>query len=424
MWFLFFILPLIAAGYFLNKFIRGTKYATSPLWLMLGVWMIGVGVPQLNLSRFELPWSWKFLLSIAVSLLSFAAGFLAFDKLFVKYPFWKKISWLNTENISSKRLRLAIYGIFALCALGLYMFYSRVHNFPLLASNPDVFRFEADNQVPGLINYVAQFSRVGVPLAFFLMFWQKFSWKKHWDLVLLCIFGAVTITLFASRTQIFFIDLWVMALYFLMRKPNRQQALKFYPVFLLISIIVLAAVPVIRQAKTYGSSYLGDITGIDTNKLIKGSKFVLPIYVGISFNMQALLHAQTYYEVNPLQHGKVTLDPFTNIVGLDQYASHYDLGAIFYSWWNTGTYLFPFVQDFGDAAFLIVPFIIAGFLTLAWRYWKTSPNFLSLNYYAYACFFIVMSIYLSFTVRAEFYIDLFVLFVTYLFVRSKKPELL
>ena len=424
MWFLFFILPVILAAYFFYLFIRDPKYGTSPLWLMLSIWMLAVGIPQLNLSRFELPWTWKFLISIAVSLTMFVIGFFVFNKLFTLYPFWKKIKWLNTENVSIGRLRIVVYGIFALSAIGLWMFYGRVHDFPLLAADPDVFRFQADNQVPGLINYVAQFARLGVPLAFFLMFWQKFNWKKHWDMVLLGIFGAIAITLFASRTQIFFIDLLIMAMYWLMRKPNLRQALKFYPLFLLISIVVLAAVPLIRQAKSYGQDYLPDITGIDQSKLMPGSKYLLPIYVGVSFNMQALLHAQAYYETHPLQHGKVSLDPFTNILGLHQFASHYDLGAIFYSWWNTGTYLFPFVQDFGDAAFAVIPFLLAGFVTLAWRYWKTSPNFLSINFYAYALFFIVMSIYLSFTVRAEFYIDLFVLLVIYLFVRSKQPKLL
>jgi oligosaccharide repeat unit polymerase len=422
MWFLFFIVPTFFAAYFFFRFIKG-KYSSSPLWLWLSVWAIAIAVPRLSLSTLETPWSLGFYLSILISLVSFILGFFVFDKLFTKYPFWKKISWLNTEAFSTKRLQYAIYVLFGLSFLGLWMFYSRVHNFPLLADSPDVFRFEADEKVPGLINYIAQLARVAIPLSFFLMFSERFNWKKHWALVILCIFGAVALTLFASRTQIFFIDLWIMALYFLMRKPNLKQTLKFYPIFLLVSVIVLAAVPVIRQSKSYGGDYLGDITGIDSSKYIKGTKYILPIYVGISFNMQALLHAQTYYATHQLQHGKVTLDPFTNIVGLHQFKSNYDLGAIFYSWWNTGTYLFPFVQDFGDAAFAIIPFLIAGFLTLAWKYWKSSPNFLSINYYAYACFFIVMSIYLSFTVRAEMYIDLFLLFILYLIVRSKEPKL-
>ncbi len=423
MWFIFFILPLIFAAFFFYLFVNG-KNKTSPLWLMLAVWGIAIGVPRLNLSDIERPWSVSFLILVAISLITFTAGYLVFDKVFLKYPFWKKISWLNVENILPRRLRVVIYGLFILAAIGLSMFYSRVHDFPLLAPNPDVFRFAADEQVPGLINYTAQLARVGIPLAFFVMFWQKFNIRKHWDLVLLCILGAISLTLFASRTQIFFIDLWVMALYFLMRKPNWRQALKFYPIFLLISVIVLAAVPLVRQHKSYSDSYLGDITGINSEKYFKGTKYVLPIYVGISFNMQALMHAQTYYQVNPLQHGKVTLDPFTNILHIDSLKSNYDLGKIFFSWWNTGTYLFPFVQDFGDSAFVLVPFLIAGLLTLAWRYWKDQPNFLSINLYAYACFFIVMSIYLSFTVRAEMYIDLFLLLLIYLFVRSKQPELL
>ena len=235
-------------------------------------------------------------------------------------------------------------------------------------------------------------------------------------MVAICLIGIWFLILFASRTQIFFIDLWVMTLYLLMRKPNWRQALKFYPFFLLVSIIVLAAVPLIRQYRSYGPDYLGSITGIDTSHYNKLQKALVPIYVGVSFNQQALLHAWQYYETHPIQQGRVSLDPFTNILGLDQFKSDYDLGAIFYSWWNTGTYLFPFVQDFGEVAFYIIPFLIGGILTLVWKYWQTHPNFLSINLYAYAMFFMVMTVYLSFTVRAEMYLDLALLFVSNLFI--------
>jgi hypothetical protein len=212
-----------------------------------------------------------------------------------------------------------------------------------------------------------------------------------------------------------------MGLYLLMRKPNWKQALKFYPAFLLVSILVLAVIPLYRQYKSYGPDYLSVITGIDTSHYNKFEKALVPIYVGVSFNQQALLHAEQYYQTHQLQYGKVSLDPFTNLFSkvikpLNKFKSHYDLGAIFYPWWNTGTYLFPFVQDFGTAAFYFVPFVIAGILTLIWRYWQTRPNFLSLNLYAYAMFFIVMTVYLSFTVRAEMYLDLGLLFVSHLFI--------
>ena len=44
------------------------------------------------------------------------------------------------------------------------------------------------------------------------------------DLLILTLFGAVVLTLFASRTQIFFVDLLIMAMYLFMRKPNLKQA--------------------------------------------------------------------------------------------------------------------------------------------------------------------------------------------------------
>ena len=399
-------------------FLRG-PYQKSPLWLMLSAWGIAIGIPQLNLSKLERDWTLEFLVLVGVSLITFTFGFSFFNRFWPKFAFWKKFSIFRRDAISTQSLRIVVYLLLVISAVALYMFYQRAGNFPLLAEDPDVFRFEADEKVPGLINYTAQFARIFIPLAFFIMFWQVFSLRRHWDLVLMCIFGTVVLTLFASRTQIFFIDLWVMALYLFIRKPNLRQALKFYPIFLIISVAVLAAVPLIRQYKSYGGGYLSGITAIDTSQFVPGAQFLLPIYVGVSFNMQSLFHAQQYYQTHPIQHGKVTLDPFTNIVGLDQFKSHFDLGEIFYSWWNTGTYLFPFVQDFGNAAFFFVPFIIAGILTLLWHYWRDNPNFLSLNYYAYACFFIVMTIYLSFTVRAEMYLDVFLIFLIYLAVTKK-----
>ncbi len=399
-------------------FLRG-RFKLSPLWLMLSVWFIAIAISQLNLSTLEMPWSGKYWILICISLASFAIGFFVFNHLF------KLEKWITSSTrMDLKKLRYLLYFLFIASLVALYMFYQRAGNFPLLAPDPDAFRFMADEKVPGLINYTAQLARIFIPLSFFLFFYQEFSLRKHWDLVLVCLVGTGFLILFASRTQIFFIDLWVMAQYLLMRKPNLKQTLKFYPFFLLVSIIVLAAVPMIRQYKSYGEGYLANITGIDASNYSAFQKALVPIYVGVSFNQQALLHAENYYQTHELQRGKVFLDPFTNLFGkiikpLNNLKSDYDLGAIFYSWWNTGTYLFPFVQDFGTAAFYFVPFVIAGILTLAWKYWKNNPNFLSTNFYAYACFFIVMTVYLSFTVRAEMYLDLALLFLVYKLISTK-----
>src|SRR6185436_7357483 len=97
------------------------------------------------------------------------------------------------------------------------------------AADTDAFRFEADEKVPGLINYTAQLARVFIPLSFFLFFYEKFNWRKHLDLVAIGLIGTSFLILFASRTQIFFIDLWIMALYLLMRRPTWGQAIKLYP---------------------------------------------------------------------------------------------------------------------------------------------------------------------------------------------------
>jgi oligosaccharide repeat unit polymerase len=411
------------------QFLRG-KYKLSPLWLMLSVWFIAIAISEFHLSTLELVWPGKYWFLIFISLTSFVLGFVVANKVPFRGRLGREIALTSSEKGSlpsvemEKKLRWIIYFLFAISLAALYLFYRKAGNFPLLAPDPDAFRFAADVKVPGLINYTAQLARIFIPLSFFLFFYEGFSWRKHWNLVLICLVGTGFLILFASRTQIFFIDLWVMALYLLMRRPNLRQALKFYPFFLLVSVVVLAAVPLIRQARSYGPDYLANVTGIDTSHFNKLEKTLVPIYVGVSFNQQALLHAENYYQTHQLQYGKVSLDPFTNLFGkiikpLNKFKSHYDLGAIFYPWWNTGTYLFPFVQDFGTAAFYFVPFVIAGILTLIWRYWESSPNFLSINLYAYAMFFIVMTVYLSFTVRAEMYLDLALLVVSYLFISKQ-----
>ncbi len=404
---------------FIIPFVRG-PYKFSPLWLMFSAWMAAIGIPRLHLSRIEVDWTGRFIFLIAVSLNLFIFGFWWAKKYFKKNEFWKKWPVLVKEKIFVNKLRYTIYVLFTLSLIGLYFFYKKTGNFPLLAPSPDVFRFSADEKSPGLVNYAAQLARIFVPLSFFLFFYEGFSFKKHWDLCLLSLIGAVSLTLFASRTQIYMIDLWIMSLYLIMKKPNLKQALKFYPIFLIMSIIVLTAIPIIRQNKSYGADYLGTVSEINYDKVPKGFGPLLPIYVGISFNMQALMRADLYYQNHELQYGKVTLDPFTNLLRLHSLKSNYDLGEIFKSWWNTGTYLFPFVQDFGVYAFIFVPFIFALILTMLWRYMQNSPNFLSLNLYAYACFFIAMTVYLSFTVRAEMYIDLFLLLVIYLFVAKER----
>ena len=441
--FLFSIFLILFAVFF-YLFLRDRKHQFSPLWLMLSTWMIGLGVPQLHLSRIEKDWYPAFWLLLIVSLCMFVIGFYVFDWIWLKNvtrPFMGAdksagYSGVSSQQLKINSLRVIIYALFFISLIALAMFYTRAGNFPLLAPDTDVFRFVADEQVPGLINYTAQFARLFIPLSFFLIFYVARPFMSSnpepinrnatkWDLILIILIGAISLTLFASRTQIFFVDLWVMALYLLMRKPNLKQALKFYPIFLLISVLVLAAVPLYRQYKSYGTTdYLAGVTSIDSSGFNPIGKALLPIYVGVSFNQQALLHVTEYYETNDLQRGKVSLDPFTNIFGkaiptLNKYKSDFDLCAIFKCWWNTGTYLFPFVQDFGKAAFVFVPFLLAGILAAVWRYWQSSPNFLSLNLYAYACFFIIMTIYLSFTVRAEMYLDLFLLLAIHLAVSKK-----
>lgn len=408
----------ILSGLLFYFFVR--KKSRNPALLFLAAWSAAVGISHFKLSSIEKSWTAQYW----VLLLASVGAFILFFKLFEL--FWEKrkqvfeTAFFKLGSTNFKNLRIVNFLLFFFSLVGLFLFYIKAGNFPLLAASSDEFRFWADEKVPGLINYTAQMGRIFVPLVFYYFLFEKFSIKKHWPEICILSVGVISLLLFASRTQIFFIDLWIMALYLVVKKPKFKQAVRFYPVFLLVSILVLAAIPLVRQQRSYGADYLSTITGIDTSRLPKPVKYMVPIYVGVSFNQQALLHATEYYKTHEIQKGKVTLDPFTNILKIKSLKSEYDLGQIFKPWWNTGTYLFPFVQDFGKAGYFVAPFLLAFFLAFVWKYFNARANFFAVQLYAYSCFFVVMSVYLSFTVRAEMYLDLFLLSIIYLTVSRRQ----
>src|SRR3989344_6956861 len=159
---------LILAGVSFYLFIRG-PYKYSPLWLMLFTWGLGLAIPQLNLSEIEKPWTQGFWSLIIISLASFTFGFFAFDKLYNKFSWKKHFRFLQKTDFSAKKLRIIICALVIISLVALYLFYIRAGNFPLLAADTDVFRFQADDEVPGLINYSAQLARLFIPLSFFLL---------------------------------------------------------------------------------------------------------------------------------------------------------------------------------------------------------------------------------------------------------------
>src|SRR3989338_2506295 len=178
--FLIILFTFLSAGSFW-LFLRG-KYKLSPLWLMLSVWFIAIAISQLNLSTLELPWSGKYWGLLLISLISFCLGFFVFNHPGLDPGSTSRIP--ASAGMGSSKLRWVIYILFAISLLALYLFYQNAGNFPLLAPDPDAFRFTADESVPGLINYLSQLARIFIPLSFFVFFAEKFSWKKHWDLVL------------------------------------------------------------------------------------------------------------------------------------------------------------------------------------------------------------------------------------------------
>src|SRR3990167_7486001 len=70
-----FITFLILAAVFFYFFLRDKAYQFSPLWLMLSTWMLGIGIPQLHLSRIEKDWYPAYWLLLVVSLCTFVIGY-------------------------------------------------------------------------------------------------------------------------------------------------------------------------------------------------------------------------------------------------------------------------------------------------------------------------------------------------------------
>src|SRR5579885_1094009 len=147
------------------------QYKLSPVWLMLSVGSIAIANSELHLSTLELLWPGKFWSLLIISLVSFIFGVWVFGAVWERWPWWQKLKIFTKPNISVMALRSIIYVLFVGSLGALYLFHKKVGAFPLLASDPDQFRFTADVQAGGVISYSAQLARVFIPLSFCLMFW-------------------------------------------------------------------------------------------------------------------------------------------------------------------------------------------------------------------------------------------------------------
>ena len=119
------ILFMLGAGLSFWQFLRG-KFNLSPLWLMLSVWFIAVGISQLRLSVLELSWPSYYKFLLFSSLASFVVGVLVFDKIWTKYPWWTKLKLLVNNSVSLNFLRYLIYLLFVFSLGALYLFYQRI----------------------------------------------------------------------------------------------------------------------------------------------------------------------------------------------------------------------------------------------------------------------------------------------------------
>jgi len=124
-------------------------------------------------------------------------------------------------------------------------------------------------------------------------------------------------------------------------------------------------------------------------------------------NQQALLHAENYLRDSSIASTagfhwtRLRIWPAQVIKQLKKLKSNFDL-ARFSIPGGTQARICFHSSGLRTSAFYFVPFIHRRHFDFSLHYWKTNPNFLSIISMP-THVFIVMTVYLSFTVRAEMY---------------------
>lgn len=399
------------------------KQPLQPLKLFLGIWCFGIAIAQLQLSALEQPWSKSFWLIILGSLACFAIGALLFALLAQKL----KIAQSLELAISEKKLLIAIgLLIFLTLAANLYIFL-QFSTFPLLSSDPDRLRFIINKEIFGLWEYFALLPRWILPLLFFYIFLFPSKNVKKWCIIsLAAIFNIFVLLGYAARLNFFFAALLIYFSYLILNIA-KLNAKKIIIASLLIVIFlgaVSAVIPALRQSISYRDypyldeeykkfdrfAYLATISQI---KMPPQLGFALPIYLGVSFNFQALQKAIAYYpQQEQFFGGKMTLaifNPLYKLLHLPTIAVSLPWDKIFLQWWVTGTYLLLGYIDFGLFGLFITALIFGA--VSQYLYWRATKktDFLSVFLFAYISFILIMTIYTNYFSRPELYLDLFLL---------------
>lgn len=413
---LFIIAALAAAGYYLfgkNKF--------SPLTLLVAIWLLAIGVSQWRLSPYEETWSLKFWLILALFFVVFVLSGKYFSKVFIN----KMKSSENELNISGKIILILVSAMnLAALAVNFYI-YQRFGTLPILSTMPDRMRFIINREVFGLWEYIALLPRLTIPMAFsyFLVVKNKVSWQKIF-IIINIVLGFLILSLYASRLVIVFAVLLSYFVYlgFRIKKINFKKIIAASAIAAVIVLVVAIAIPVFRQYITYrdyygaGGDFFNYIVDLSQLRLPESLRFIAPLYIIPSFNLQALSRATDFFGIWGTHFGGYSIsvvDPVLKIFHLPEFDITVPWKEMFLPWWVTATFLFSFWVDGGVIGIIVAAIFLAGVLSVSFIYLNKKTHWLAVFLFAYLSFVVIMSIYTNYFMRSEVYLDLVVILGVY-----------
>ena len=396
-----------------------SKKRFSPSNILLSLWFAAIAISQIRLSHNENIWNSNFW----IILLSFLGLFILLYYLFEKH-FDKKIkkTSLQSSNPSTIFFWLLILMTISSIIANIYIYW-KFGTLPILSTQPDSFRFIINKKLFGLWEYIALFPRLSIPFSLFYIFLYK---PKKWikfGLWANIIGGFIILSLYASRLVIIFPILISYFSYLAINYDsfNVKKLAKATISVIVVVLFISIAIPAFRQSITYRDyndpdaeknpfTYISSLSGISVPDQWK---FIVPVYIIPSFNLQAMMRATDYYNYSNISAGAYSLSTFNPALkyfGI-QLQQKIPWGELFLPWWVTGTFLLSWWVDFWYFGIILASIFLAVILSVFYLLAIKKPSFLTISIFSYLSFITIMTIYTNYFQRSELYIDLTVILV-------------
>ena len=427
LFFIFLLLGLIFIGLYIFS-----RERFSPANLLLALWLAAMGIAQLQLSPYERAWPLNFWFLLFI----FLAIFYLVYKI-VSYKFGQKLAVTEISPAIQLKYPLIIFTVLTLITLvaNFYIF-NRFGTLPILSSVPDKLRFIINREVFGLWEYAALLPRLYLPFIFIcLLIAKNLPLTKRLWLWFNLVLGFLFLGLYASRLVIILPILlsYFAYLYLKIKELNFKKIIISSLTALLLVAFIAVTIPALRNYITYQDyyseidytpfTYLADLSSIN---LPANLSWLIPLYLIPSFNLQALMRAVDFYNLNNYYFGAYSLSAFDsllNIFSLPGLGIVIPWETIFLPWWVTATFLFSSFVDFGYLGIILAAVGWGVILALIYQLATKKPTLLSVMLMSYLSFVVVMSIYTDYLLREEFYLDLIFIFLISLAVNSYSKNL-